>query len=339
MKNTITRFLTSTGALLIAFVALQGSAAAQVTVYSDINFEGNSRTFNGDVANLTEQGFNDAISSIQIPRGEQWQFCQDANYGGSCQTLQGSIADLRNINWNDRISSIRRVRGGGYGNRSYNPGSVGTSGYYPRRGSGVTVFTNPNFGGRSASFNGDVADLRQYNLNDQITSIEIPDGETWEICQDIDFGNQCTTVSGNIADLRRMGWNDRVSSMRRVSGSGYRNRRYNDGRYNDGRYDNDDRYNNGVGTSGAYSNQRGLVFFDRPNFRGGTTLVTSNGATGAVPRAGSVQVRGGGVWRVCDNTGDCANVDRDVNDMRELGLNGRITSVREVNNRRFPFIR
>jgi hypothetical protein len=331
MKNKITRFLTSTGALLIAFVALQGSAAAQVTVYSDINFEGNSRTFNGDVANLTEQGFNDAISSIQIPRGEQWQFCQDANYGGSCQTLQGSIADLRNINWNDRISSIRRVRSGAFGNRSYYPDSTGTSGNY--RGSGVTVFTNPNFGGRSASFNGDVADLRQYNLNDQITSIEIPNGETWEICQDIDFGNQCTTVSGNIADLRRMGWNDRVSSMRRVSGSGYRNRRYNDRRYDD------DRYNNPVGTSGDYSNQRGLVFFDRPNFRGGTTLVTSNGATGAVPRAGSVQVRGGGVWRVCDNQGDCANVDRDVNDMRELGLNGRITSVREVNNRRFPFIR
>jgi hypothetical protein len=206
MKNRITRFLTSTGALLIAFVALQGSAAAQVTVYSDINFEGNSRTFNGDVANLTDQGFNDAISSIQIPRGEQWQFCQDANYGGSCQTLQGSIADLRNINWNDRISSIRRVRGGGYGNRSYYPGSVGTR---ATAAAAVTVFTNPNFSGRSASFNGDVADLRQYNLNDQITSIEIPNGETWEICQDIDFGNQCTTVSGNVADLRRMGWNDR----------------------------------------------------------------------------------------------------------------------------------
>jgi hypothetical protein len=324
MNNKITRFLTSTGALLIAFVALQGSAAAQVTVYSDINFEGNSRTFNGDVANLTDQGFNDAISSIQIPQGEQWQFCQDANFGGSCQTLQGSIADLRNINWNDRISSIRRVRGGVFNrNRSYYPGSVGTSGRY--RGSGIEVFTNPNFGGRSASFNGDVADLRQYNLNDQITSIEIPNGETWEICQDIDFGNQCTTVSGSIADLRGMGWNDRISSMRRVSGAGYRNRRYRDG---------------SVGTSGAYSNERGLVFFDRPGFRGGTTLVTSNGATGSVPRAGSVQVRGGGVWRVCDNSGDCANVDRDVDDMRELGLNGRITSVREVNNRRlFPFIR
>ena len=337
MKNTITRFLTSTGALLIAFVALQGSAAAQVTVYSDINFEGNSRTFNGDVANLTEQGFNDAISSIQIPRGEQWQFCQDANYGGSCQTLQGSIADLRNINWNDRISSIRRVRGGGYGNRSYYPGSTGTSGYY--RGSGVTVFTNPNFGGRSASFNGDVADLRQYNLNDQITSIEIPNGETWEICQDIDFGNQCTTVSGNVADLRRMGWNDRISSMRRVSGSGYRNRRYNDGRYdNDDRY-NDGRYNNGVGTSGAYSNQRGLVFFDRPNFRGASRVDTEGSRMAVDSWDGSIQVRGGGVWRVCDEYGGCVNVDRNVPDISYLGLDGRITSVREVNNRRFPFIR
>ena len=328
MKSTITRFLTSTGALLIAFVALQGSAAAQVTVYADINFEGNSRTFNGDVPNLVEMGFNDAISSIQIPRGEQWQFCQDVNFGGSCQTLQGSIADLRNINWNDRISSMRRVRGGVFNrNRSYYPGAVGTSGY---SGSGVTVFTNPNFRGRSYSFNGDVSDLRQYNLNDQITSIEIPNGETWEICQDIDFGNQCTTVRGNIADLRDMGWNDRISSMRRVDARSYRNRRYDDGRYNDP-----------VGTSGSYSNQRGLVFFDRPNFRGSTTLVTNNGSTGYVPRAGSVQVRGGGVWRVCDNEGDCATVDRDVNDMRNLGLNGRITSVREVNATRriFPFIR
>ena len=332
MKNTFTRFLTTTGALLIAFVALQGSAAAQVTVYSDINFEGNSRTFNGDVANLSDQGFNDAISSIQIPQGEQWQFCQDANYGGSCQTLQGSIADLRNINWNDRISSIRRVRGGVFNrNRSYYPGSTGTSGNY--RGSGIEVFTNPNFGGRSASFNGDVADLRQYNLNDQITSIEIPNGETWEICQDIDFGNQCTTVSGSIADLRGMGWNDRISSMRRVSGSGYRNRRSNDGRYND------DRYNNGVGTSGSYSNQRGLVFFDRPNFRGASRVATEGSRVAVDSWDGSIQVRGGGVWRVCDEYGGCVNVDRNVPDISYLGLDGRITSVREVNNRRFPFIR
>ena len=333
MDNTIKRLITSVGALLIAFVTLQGSAAAQVTVYSDINYEGNSRTFNGDVPNLVDVGFNDSISSIQIPRGEQWQFCQDANYGGTCQTLQGSIADLRNINWNDRISSIRRVRGGVFRNRSYYPGATGTSGYYS---SGVTVFTNPNFRGRSASFNGDVADLRQYNLNDQITSIEIPNGETWEVCQDIDFGNQCTTIRGNVADLRSMGWSDRISSMRRVSDSSrfYRNRRNDDGYYgNTGTYRDDD----------YYGNRAGLLFFDRPNFRGTSTLVTNNGSTGsATPHAGSVQVRGGGAWRVCDDEGDCATIDRDVNDLNQLGLSGHITSVREVNTTRgrwFPWIR
>jgi hypothetical protein len=326
MKNRITRLLTTAGALLIASVALQGSAAAQVTVYADINYSGNSRTFNGDVPNMLDQGFNDSVSSIQIPRGEQWQFCEDANYSGRCQTIQGSIGDLRNINWNDRISSMRRVRGGFFGrSRDGNyPGATGTSGYYGGRNT-AQLFADPNFRGRSVTVNGSVNDLRQYNMNDAVTSIEIPDGETWEICQDIDFGNQCTTISGSVADLRSMGWNDRISSMREVGGRNYRNRRYDDGAYND---------------NNQYNNQNGLVFFDRPNFRGGTTLVTNNGSTGAVPRSGSVQVRGGGVWRVCDNTGDCATIDRDVNDLNRLGLYGRITSVREVNaNRRFPFIR
>jgi hypothetical protein len=319
MTNRITRLLTIAGALVIASVALQGSAAAQVTVFADINYSGSSRTFNGDVPNMLDQGFNDTVSSIQIPRGEQWQFCEDVNYGGRCQTIQGSIGDLRNINWNDRISSMRRVRGGFFGRtRDGNyPGATGTSGYYGR-GDTAVLFANPNFRGRSVTVSGQVNDLRQYNMNDQVTSIEIPNGETWELCQDIDFGNQCTTISGSVADLRSMGWNDRISSLRRVDSRGFRNRRYNDGAYN--------------------NNQNGLLFFDRPNFQGRTTLVTDNGAMGS-SFARSVQVRGGGAWRVCDNNGDCRTIDRDVNDLNQLGLNGRITSVREVNNRRFPFIR
>ena len=53
MTNKFTRLLTTMGALLVASVALQGSAAAQVTVFADINYSGNSRTFNGDVPNMT----------------------------------------------------------------------------------------------------------------------------------------------------------------------------------------------------------------------------------------------------------------------------------------------
>ncbi len=321
-----TRLIPHACALILSFFALQGSAAAQVTVYADINYSGSSQTFQGDVPNLVDAGFNDAISSIRIPSGEQWQFCQDVNFQGNCQTLQGSIADLRNINYNDRISSIRRVRGG-VRNRSGGVYSDDQYGRYGdnRNGNGMVVFANPNFGGRSAALNGDIPDLRQYGMNDQITSLQIPNGETWEVCVDVEYQGQCDTVRGNVADLRDMGWNDRISSMRRVSGAGYRNRRYG----NDG----------AVGTSGNY-NDRGLVFYNQPNFRGASTFVAT-GSTGNVARTGSVQVRGGGAWQVCDNQGDCARIDRDVNDLRALGLNGRITSVREVNQGRrwFPFQR
>jgi hypothetical protein len=313
MKINSTRYLPHACALLFSFFVLQGSAAAQVTVYSDINYSGSSQTFQNDVPNFMDAGFNDVISSIRVPSGETWQFCQEVNYQGSCQTLRGSIADLRRINWNDRISSMRRVRGGLFGNRDDYSDN--------RYGEGITVFANPNFGGRRASFNGDVPDLRQYGMNDQVTSIEVPRGETWEICVDIDYQGACQTVRGSVSDLRDMGWNDRISSMRRVSGANYRNRRY-----------------GSTGTSGSY-NEDGLVFYNQPNFRGASQFVANGSSVGLNAYRGSVQVRGGGVWRVCDNNGDCATIDRDVSNVGDLGLNGRITSVREVNNsgRRFPF--
>lgn len=322
MSKKATRFIPHACALLISFFALQGSAAAQVTVFADINYSGSSQTFQGDVPNLVDAGFNDAISSIRIPSGEQWQFCQDVNFQGNCQTLQGSIADLRNINYNDRISSMRRVRGGVNSDNRYGNNRNSNS-RYGNRGGDMIVFANPNYRGRSATLNGDIPDIRQYGMNDQITSLRIPNGQTWEICVDVEYQGGCQTVSGSVADLRDVGWNDRISSMRRV-GRAYRGRRYG----NDG----------AVGTSGNNNNQNGLVFFNQPNFRGASTFVSA-GSNGNVARTGSVRVQGGGVWEVCDNQGDCARIDRDMNDLRALGLNGRITTVREVSQGRrwFPF--
>ena len=252
MSKHTARFIPHACALVISFFALQGSAAAQVTVFADINYSGSSQTFQGDVPNLVDAGFNDAISSIRIPSGEQWQFCQDVNFQGNCQTLQGSIADLRNINYNDRISSMRRVRGGvysdgRYGDNRYGNNRYGTTG---RRGD-MVVFANPNFRGRSVTLNGDIPDIRQYGMNDQITSLQIPNGQTWEICVDVEYQGRLPDGRGSVADLRDMGWNDRISSMRRV-GRAYRGRRYG----NDG----------AVGTSGNYNNQEGLVLLQPAEF-------------------------------------------------------------------------
>src|SRR5574341_1298974 len=87
---------------------------------------------------------------------------------------------------------------------------------YGRRN--ITVFVDPNFRGESQTFTGDVDDLRDFGLNDEISSIEIQPGDAWEVCRDINFGNQCDVLTRSVSNLRSMGWDNGISSIRRVRG-------------------------------------------------------------------------------------------------------------------------
>jgi hypothetical protein len=118
-----------------------------------------------------------------------------------------------------------------------------------------------------------------------------------------------------------MGWNDRISSLRRTTNSGYRDREYRDGGYRDRR----------EGGPSQSNMQQGLLFFDGNNFRGRSTLVTGGSNMRVAAWQGSVQIRGGGTWEVCDNSGGCVAISQDVSDLSDLGLNDRITSARVVN--------
>ena len=174
---------------------------------------------------------------------------------------------------------------------------------------GATVYTNPNFSGESATFRDDTPDLRAYGLNDKISSIELPPGETWEVCQDVDYANRCQVLSGSISDLRSIGWNDRISSLRRLGFQGPR-------------------------SGGVFSPNPApeLVIYDRPGFRGASRRVTSQ-TSNFGNRAGSVEVLGG-TWELCDRYGHCATVSQNVSDLSQLGLSGQITLARPLNNRR-----
>jgi hypothetical protein len=290
----------------------QGSGIG-VTVYADPDFRGQSATFRDDTPNLVSFNMNDKVSSIRIPAGESWQVCVDVDYRNQCHVLSGSVADLRSMGLNDRISSLRRTNDGGYHGGSLDH-VIGTTG----GGTSVTVYDDPNFRGQSATFRDDTPNLVSFNMNDKVSSIRIPDGEAWEVCQDIDYGNQCQVLTSSVADLRSMGWNDRISSLRRASMGGYR-----DGVYRDRRQ------------SGVFqtNTQQGLLFFDGNNYRGRSTLVTdgSSSRMGFPSWQGSIQIRGGGTWEVCDNSGGCVTINQDVSDVSDLGLDDRITSARVVN--------
>ena len=199
-------------------------------------------------------------------------------------------------------------RGRGYG---------GYSGY-----SGITVYEDPNFRGDSVTFRNEVPDLRQHELNDRISSLEVDGNQAWEVCRDVHFRGGCRVFQGTIEDLRSQGWNDRISSMRAVGFA---------------------RGNNNRG--GVWDNPRGnagnrgsrLVLYDRPNFRGDARNVTSSAANlGTVgDRVRSVQVHGG-TWELCEGgrNGRCVTVSDNVPDLRNLGFRGGVMSAREVTSAR-----
>lgn len=175
-------------------------------------------------------------------------------------------------------------------------------------GVGLTVFTEANFGGRSATFREDISNLLESGLNDRIVSLRVARGEQWEVCEHARYRGRCVVVSGEESDLSRNGWSNTISSVRRVR-----------------RGDTYTRNEDGPG---------GLVLFARPGFSGERRRVQR-----AIPdlselefddRAMSLRVGRGESWDVCAETRfrDCQTIDEDFRDLRELALRGRISSVR-----------
>jgi hypothetical protein len=174
-------------------------------------------------------------------------------------------------------------------------------------GVGVTVFEDPEFRGRSATFREDVPDLRKFNLNDRITSLRITRGEMWEACIDIDYGGRCQVFTGSEPDLHdRSGWNDEISSLRRVRGGAR-------------------------GGGRPPVGQPQIVLFDRTGFRGSSRQLTgpmsSLGSFGA--RVQSVRIMRGR-WELCEGTrwsDRCLTVNESITDIGRAGLS-RVSSAR-----------
>jgi hypothetical protein len=202
-------------------------------------------------------------------------------------------------------------------------------------GLGLTMFADENFRGRSATFRDDVADLRQYNLNDQVTSIEVGRGETWEVCEDVNFRGRCQVISGDERDLRRVGWSDTISSARRLRGQG--------------RFGNNDTFGNNRDRDRGFGNRsfaNGIELYSSTSFGGRRMAfdqpIANLNDLGFNDRAMSIRVGRGDVWEVCAdaNYRNCRVIDSDVSDLSRLGMQSRISSLRPVadnNNRQGVF--
>jgi hypothetical protein len=179
------------------------------------------------------------------------------------------------------------------------------------RGGGITVYTDPDFRGESASFRDDTPDLVAYGINDKISSIRVAPGESWEVCQDIDYANRCQIINRSIANLRTIGWDDRISSLRRLRG-----------RFDRGR---------------SQEPVRGIMVFTDRDFRGESTSFREDAADlvayGLNDRISSIRLSPGETWEVCQDinfANRCQIVTRSIPDLRTIGWDDRISSLRRI---------
>lgn len=300
-----------------------------ITAYEDVSFQGPGLTFSDAVPDLRNSLLNDRISSLQVAPGESWQVCEDVNFGGRCLVVSGSQIDLRLRGWNDMISSMRRVpdRDGprdrdDRADRRDRDGRNDRSDRSDRDEVRITVYDDVNFQGAPFTFRNGIADLREFGLNDRISSLQVTAGESWEVCENTNFSGRCVIVSGSDRDLRPRGWNDRISSIRPVPSR-------------QGGVNPDDR--NGRRDGFVVPPRREIVLFDQPGYRGVAQNVTqaAPGLGAFANRARSVQILDG-VWELCEQSrwgGRCVRITSSVPDIGRIGLNG-VASARPLDQSR-----
>jgi len=177
-------------------------------------------------------------------------------------------------------------------------------------GIGLTVYSDRNYGGESATFREDVPSLTAYGLNDAISSLKAGPGEFWEVCEDSRYRGRCVIVSETEANLGPVGWNDRISSLRRVRDDG--------------------------GDDGGEdpSDEAEVVLYSSRDFGGESASfdrAVSNLAYGSFnDRARSARITGR--WQLCRDSHyrNCVTIDRSASSLQQVGLDRRISSLRPV---------
>jgi hypothetical protein len=167
-----------------------------IAVSDDVDFQGISATFTGDVSDLHDSPLNDRISSLRVAPGESWQVCEHNNYGGRCVIVTGAERDLGRLGMGDVISSMRRVdvratqddRGG------FNA---------PRQSrSEIVLFDRPSYRGATQSETGATANLGTFR--NRALSAQILDG-AWELCEEPGWGGRCVRIESSVPDLQSIG--------------------------------------------------------------------------------------------------------------------------------------
>lgn len=190
----------------LALAALIGASpfeagAAEIAVFKQPDFSGETLAFRGGATNLSGVGFQDQISSIVVKSG-RWEFCTQPRFRGDCVVLEPGAYPALEVRINHRIESLREVP------------TVARAGAEPLPPP-VELFTGAGYRGKSLTLHGDMQMLHESGQAQRMASMVVREG-TWQLCSEAGFEGVCRVFEpGRYPDLERV--ENRIGSIRRIS--------------------------------------------------------------------------------------------------------------------------
>ena len=217
--------------VLAAAVAVAMAAgtvhAAELILYKAPNFQGDSHSIKGEVANLANDGGWARNVTSLVVTGGYWEVCTEHHFGGECRVLPEGRYPQLGRDLNNRIFSVRFLgpdkRHDTRVAREYRElrqearearREAREEWREARRKGAVELYGQPAFRGRSVQLEGDSADLSEHRFDGRASSM-IVFGGTWQVCSQPRYEGRCSVYGpGRYPELASL--DDRISSVRQV---------------------------------------------------------------------------------------------------------------------------
>ena len=204
--------------ILAGLFATPGAVHAQITVFSECNFQGKAISLQPgiyDTKSLERAGVkDDSISSVVVSDGFSATLYTDDRFDGTVGALRKSSSCLKSNTFNDKVSSLTVQK---RGNEKLAAEAVEKR--YPKQSlvSGVTFYSLCDYRGNQATLApGDyrLADLRDAGIaNNDISSIKVPRGYQVVVYANDFLRGQSLALQDNDSCLRNDGLDQQISSL------------------------------------------------------------------------------------------------------------------------------
>ncbi|NXF08432.1 EDSP protein, partial [Smithornis capensis] len=166
----------------------------KIIIYEHANFQGLSKEFTSDIANLKDVDWNDIVSSVEVI-GQPWVAYEHVNYTGQLLVLEEGEHSFVGEKMNDKISSLRVIT-----EDLHNPQ--------------ITLYEHAQYQGKSRIIR-EATNLAAGHDNDIMSSHKVQRG-AWLLCEHSDGSGIQYLARENeqLPNYNAINFNDKLSFLR-----------------------------------------------------------------------------------------------------------------------------